>query len=799
MKNNSIKNSLYLIFFASGFTALIYQVVWNRYLSRILGSTTYASATTVSTFMLGLAGGSLLAGKLSSNLRKPLKSYAFLELSLGVYAIFFPYLMMGMDRIYFQAYPMFSNGPGSLLFLRFSLSVVSLILPALVMGATLPLASSFLNRFTSSFDSDLARLYGINTAGAAIGGLLAGFILIPGLGMKKNLFAAAALNFIIAWLALRLSETGHGREKSREQLSGKQKVMDEPVIPFVLFFTGFAFMILEIAIIRALSLCFGSSVYAFSLTISIFIFSLAWGSWRAKRLIELNENIYPVLLPMVFMAGLAILLSVVLVMSIPGLVVLLFSYFLKADYHLFLGWQAFLSFIALFLPALFAGHIFPLSAAVYSRKQADPAGTVGMLYAVNTAGDVLGTLCAGFIFLPVLGMQNSLYLAAFLFFLCATVIAKRAERLYRFIPFLIIPLLVVYLIPKWDYSFFNSAVFYRPGRYVKKILAEKKSHASGRGITVSHSTEASAPNILFQKEGIEAFINVLEDKGIRTLAINGKVDASDGADMSTQRLLGHVPCFLHPDPQKVLVIGWGSGVTAWCASLHGPSRIDAVEICSEVVDASRFFSHVNGNILESPGLNMHIDDGRNFLYASRDRFDVIISEPTNLWIAGIGSLFSIEFFDLVKSRLNPGGIICQWVHCYEISEQDFKTVIRTFSSVFPFCHAFKVGESDLLLTGGFSGISSMDWMKDRISSPAGQDMQKDGISSIEDFLALELASGNDLRIYAGDGELNTDDNSLIEFSAPYSLFIDNQKLIQKLEKSKRNDPPLLQIFTQNKN
>ncbi|MDD5090761.1 MAG: fused MFS/spermidine synthase [Candidatus Wallbacteria bacterium] len=789
-----IKCNLYVIFFFSGFTALTYQVIWNRYLARVLGGTAYASATTIAAFMLGLAAGSLISGKSSVQQKRPLKVYALLELFLGIYAMLYPLIMNHLDHVYYAGYPFFSQNYGRLLTFRFLLSVSTLILPALAMGATLPLVGRFLSRLSGSFENNLAVLYGINTAGAAAGCLTAGFLFIPFLGMTKSLLVSALINFLISGAALRLSNAEMRTEVRINPSSNPNppfSCMSHPLLAISLFAGGFAFMLLEIALIRALSLCFGSSVCAFSMTVSVFIISLAFGSFMAQRLLATNRDLYKILHVILLMTGIAVLLTVMLVTSIPGLVMQLFLIFMKADYRLFLLWQAMLSVIALFLPAFLAGHIFPLTVGVYHRSNAEPGSCIGSLYALNTAGDVAGSLCAGFLILPFLGMQKSIYLSAFLFLLCAAVLAFRSGKSAWYPLLIFLPLLLIFFTPKWDFTFFNSAVFYRPGRFVN---LKRGLSADGKSSLPSLGAAVDAPVILYQKEGVEAFINVLEKKGVRSLAINGKVDASDGADMITQRLLGHVPCFLHPSPENVLVIGWGSGVTGWCASLHNPRSIDAVEICREVVEASKLFRHVNGDILNDPRLSMHIDDGRNFLAGSRKRFDVIISEPTNLWIAGIGSLFSREFFQLAGSRLNPGGLICQWIHCYEISEIDFKTVIRTFTSVFPDSRAFRVNDSDVLLIGHKGPVASLSRIAERFSGPAGIDAQKDGINGIRGLLDLELSSNQDLAAYAGPGEFNTDDNALVEFRAPYSLFLPDQKLIEKLSSHPHGHERLIDLL-----
>ncbi|MDD2714714.1 MAG: fused MFS/spermidine synthase [Candidatus Wallbacteria bacterium] len=770
-----MKKTIFLIFFLSGLSALIYEVVWFRVFARVLGNSTYSSTVTITAFMLGMALGSGILGKISRKWAKPLWAYAGCEAFLAFYSLVFPSLVRLLDYTYLIFHPAFNSSHSGLIFLRFILSLAFLLPPAFAMGATLPLVGRYLSSGSKDFKSDLALLYSCNTAGAALGGAMTGFVLIPFLGIRLSMLTAALVNLLIAAWAFANGRIELAALVNPDQESSSSAlILRNPFPALILFVTSIACMILEIALIRALSLVFGSSVYAFSLTVSVFIASLAFGSYRARIL---ARNSGKALLFLLYSGTASIFLLPILIYLLPPMVIMLFRLFGLIGYGWFLVWQILLTFFIIVLPGFCLGGVFPLTVAEYCTGKRNTGESLGFLYALATAGDVIGTLASGFVFLPLIGMQNTINLSGMLLWMTGFFYFRK-KQLNSTLPLFLIPLLFPMFYPAWDIKLLNSAVYYRPERFLQTpgSTFQPSDHRSDQ------KAAYVLPELLFKEEGVEAEVTVIRHQGVTSLAINGKVDASDGLDMGTQVMLGHLPFLFGGSHKNVLVIGWGSGVTAYSASLWDPEKNTAVEICEEVVQASRLFNHINHGILDHKNLRMVIDDGRNFLAATPEKYDIIISEPTNFWIAGIGSLFTREFFESARGHLKEGGLICQWFHCYDTSPEMLKIALRTFSGVFPEARGYSFSVNDLLVVSGKGDLDPVSLNRAFQVPEIREQLSRLSLNSPEDILRGELLNSEKLRAYCESGPINTDDHPLLEFLAPYSLFTPDQEIIEGIRK-----------------
>jgi spermidine synthase len=320
------------------------------------------------------------------------------------------------------------------------------------------------------------------------------------------------------------------------------------------------------------------------------------------------------------------------------------------------------------------------------------------------------------------------------------------------------------LIPPWDLQVMSAG----PAIYAQGYLERSKAATMS---AVLHSDE-----LLFYRDGPSATVSVTRADGNVALQINGKADASTSpSDMPTQLMLGHLPLLLHPDPRAVLVIGLGGGTTAGAVARHAVERIDVVEIEPAVVEASQFFTRENGDVLKDPRVRMTIADGRNVLLTTPERYDVIISEPSNPWIGGIASLFSVEFFALARQVLKPGGTMAQWVQAYSLSPQDFQMIVRTFRSVFPSTSVWHVSTGDFVILGRMESTPiDLGLLKARYASnPAvRRDLEQIDVRDGTAVLGYFMLSEGDAARYAGDAPLNTDDRLPLEFSAPRALYLD---------------------------
>ena len=384
----------------------------------------------------------------------------------------------------------------------------------------------------------------------------------------------------------------------------------------------------------------------------------------------------------------------------------------------------------------------------------------GLVYAVNTVGSVAGTLAAGFVLIPWVGLPTTLSAAAFVLVGAAVMLVMYADLgpRQRTAAYVMsgLALAAIVVAPPWNRELLSSGVYlYAP--YVPKDL--------------DLETQLEAGTLLYYKDGAPATVSVKRLTGTTTLAVDGKTDASNRSDMLTQKLVAHVPLLLHPAPRSVAIIGLGSGVTLGAALSHPVERADVVEISPEVVEASRFFDTENHQALADPRTHLIVGDGRSHLLLTRRQYDVIISEPSNPWIAGVASLFTREFFEGARARLAPGGIICQWAHTYTISEQDLRSIVATFTSVFPNGTAWMVNDNDVLMVASLDPLVPMlgNIEKHWTRGDAATNLAEVGATDPFHVLSLFLAGPAELSRYSAGADILDDNRMRLEFSAPREL------------------------------
>lgn len=816
MVDRRLKQIIYICFLISGAAGLIYEVVWARQLSLFLGITTYANTAVITAYMAGLAAGSLVIGRLADRHLDSLRLYAWLEVGVGLYAVTTPWLFTLMQTAYAGAAGSLGvTGTVSHL-LRFTLALLLLLVPTFLMGGTLPL---LVRGLTSSFP-DLARvtgrLYGINTLGAALGTWAAGYLLLPGFGVRSTIFLGVLMNLGVAAAILALrrrltpaeiataedAKPPSTRKRARPKAAEVDVLSSTVAKALLIGFTisGFAALVYEIAWIRALTLIIGSSVYAFSTTLTTYLSGIALGSLLYARYLVGDEGRRPAKTtahrpltssgPRLVQAAVlevAIGLSAALGLPLIGLLPALFLRGYQAGLHeSFLLFQAFifaLCFLLMFLPTVFLGALFPLLTSLWTRDAEGVGRGVGTAYAANTGGTILGALLGGVFLLPTLGVQTTLLLAAGLhvavgagFWLMRPAELKGALRYGAAIAALLLFGLTAWLVPPWDRALMTSGVFVNAPR-----LAARQP-----GQTLRERTHER--RLLYYAEGMDGVVSVMDTGEQRLLVINGKADASSKRDLPSQVLIGQLPILMHADPQEVLVIGLGSGITVGSAATHcSISRIDVLEISPEVVAASRFFAAEHGDVLSDSRVDLIVADARNFLLAEAQTYDVITSEPSNPWISGVSNLFTRDFFKLARTRLAPGGVMAQWLQTYSMSVQDVKTVLHTFQTVFPHVSVWMPMRGDLILIGS-NEPHALDYARLEEALALEEirvDLARVGMDSPQKFLRKFLLGGAELASYTAGAPLNTDDRPRIEFNAPRNLyantsFVNQVSIVQHL-------------------
>jgi len=792
-----------LCFFFSGTTGLIYEVLWTRILGLVFGHTVFAITTVLAAFMAGLGLGSYLFGRIADRHARPLRLYGLFEVGIGIYALITPFLFSRAEDIYIPLHRTFGLSFFVFSLCQFLLIFVILLVPTTLMGATLPVLSRFFVRKIETVGGQVGRLYALNTFGAVLGTYAAGFHLLPTLGVRTTLLLAAVANVGIGVLAIVFDRHLH-------QLAGQATtapaaaVSSETTLPagappdrrsaaavwltvVGLGISGAASMMYEVAWTRALSLVIGSSTYAFSTMLVTFLTGLALGSYLYSRFAG-RRRITPVFFGWLQLGiGVGALLVTPFFDRMPEVFLRVFQISQSPGFVKTI--QFFISALAMFVPTLFMGATFPCAIQIAATAVGRVGHDVGRVYFVNTGGAIAGTVVAGFVLIPVWGMQSTLQLAVSLN-LCLALALFVTPRWngWRRGATALIPILALgalYLSPAWDANAMTSGVAIYGQSYFGRL-----------GTVGFRGAVASADRLLYYKDGLSATVSVHRQGELLYMRVNGKTDASNSGDMHTQLMSGHLPLLIRPDAKRALVIGMGSGVTAGAVALHPTERIDLIEIEPAVVEAAAFFVKENRGILTNPKAHVAIADGRNFLLASDGDYDVIISEPSNPWMRGIGNLFSLDFYELTAQRLAPKGIVCQWIHTYGLFPEDVKMVVKTFRSVFPHTTIWNTNRSDLLLIG-----SKDPWTLDnavlqsRYSAIPGlrEDLARLGIHSPLAILADFVLAEEDVAEYSRHALVNTDDLPFLEFSAPDSLYADTVDLNWRVLKSfgRRPFPPVL--------
>ena len=696
---------------ASGMVALAYEVVWLRRLALWLGGTSVASAVTLAAFMAGLALGSALADSMPRSVTRsaPL-AYAGFEAVAAGWAVVFPGLLWLAQ----------SSTLGAPDFVTFSCAFGLLLVPAMALGATWPIV-------TRAIDADAgALLYAVNTTGAVCGVLLTTFVLLPAVGVRTTELLAASGGLVVAaWAALSPPASGVPSAAPPTQVSDKPLALPWPMLTGAVAVAGLASLGLEVVWFRLAATALGASVQANGWVLAVFLATMAGGAAVGRS--------YPrnpatgVGWGLIGLGALAVVGAFAWGQA-PFVVAWLWQ--VGGAEHMLTGSAVVSAIVMAGAPAA-SGLAF--SCAV--RCLADQAAThAGRLYAANTAGGIIGALAGGLWAIPTLELHGSLLLFA------GAAVAMGAWVNRTLWPLLLAAALAMAL-PRWDERLYAVGVHVRISDFAEPTRAAVDRFARRGWDLVSYD------------HGMTAAVAVGRSRktGNLWMSINGNVDASTGDDMPTQVLSAELPLRLAEGAQDVLLVGLASGITAGTA-LRDPRlrSLTVAEIEPAVVRASRFFDHASGAPLDDPRTRLVVNDARAMLARSPAEYDVIISEPSNPWISGVSSLFTLEYWQLVRSRLKPGGVVCQWLQLYGMGPREVQGLLRTFLHVFPDAQLVQTIEgSDVLLIGGLQPL------------PRATD-------------AYPTLSARELTRIAGIGWLNTDDQPRVEWAAPRWLHYDSR-------------------------
>ena len=792
-------------FFLSGFASLIYEMVWTRMMVLIFGATTLAVASVLTIFMGGLALGSLVFGRAVSRWAQPLLVYAVLEIAIGIYGLLIPWILPRLVPLYRAAWEAFGGDFYLFSLARFLLVGAVLLLPTTLMGATLPVLSQLFSAQSERAGRALGILYGINTLGAVAGTFCTGYFLLPMLGVQRSTLVAVLANLLVGVLSLIAWKASSGAWKvpsvvwkassgrasprapmrtapSPSPLAPPARISTEPVRVWLVLLafalSGFCALVYEVAWSRALSLVLGSTLYAFSAMLTTFLVGLSVGSLISAYMVQRLRFPLRAMGVLQVLIALFAFLTLPLMGKLPYLFVSLYNQWRFSPTWIPLVWFG-VSFAMMLLPTLFMGGLFPLVVRLLQGRLPTLGRLAGDVYAVNTVGAIMGSFCTGFILIPAIGIQSSVMAAVYMNLALGLILllacplpasdrgGGRSPRDWVLSSGAVaLGVLLTFIRPAWDVRLMTSGVFLHSSSHADLLEVQ--------GPEAFYKALEKDREIIFYKEGITATVVVESSpSGSRSLRINGRREAGDPF-LRTQVLLGHLPLLLRsePDADQVLVIGWGSGATVGSVAQHPVRRIVGVELEAAIIESSRFFEASNQRPLADPRVEAVINDGRNYLLLTPDRFDAIISQPSLPWITGASSLFTEEFFRLGASRLAEGGIFCQWVSGDAIALEDLRAVAKAFYVAFPHTWILNSVHGDLILVGSNEPLT-LD--PERLESALGQeaiaeDLRRVGIRTVEDLLTLYLFGGAEFERFVHSAVANTDDNAVVEVLGPVRYY-----------------------------
>ncbi|MFH1146180.1 MAG: fused MFS/spermidine synthase [Pseudomonadota bacterium] len=755
------QKAVLVLFFLSGATGLIYEVLWAKLFSLVFGSTILSVTTTITVFLGGLAFGSYLFGRRIDSADSPLRVYAFLELGVGALAVLFLVAYEQMSPLYQALYPYLQDHPVSFSLVRFVLASFLILPPTVLMGGTLPVLCRYLVREDANLARNVGLLYSLNTFGAVAGCLVCAFFLIGLLGVNGTVLFAAAVNIVIGLLVLffckkkasppevspKVSLKGSSPSPRRTPATGSASSL--PVV-CVFAASGFCSLGYEVIWTRSLIFFVGNSIYAFSIMLAAYLTGLVLGSLAVAKWEDRVASLRGFALAEIGI-GVSAWVSVA--------IMVLLSHSPRLEHWLTLtrfplvssaGDQiealfliSGLSLAVMIVPTFLIGMTFPMASRLCISNLELLGRRIGSIYSLNTLGGIAGSFATGFILIPLLGQSKTLMIMVTVnlglgFFL----LSLRKPVVNR---------------QKLAYAAGAVLLIIGVGTGFTRDMIRESIIRTNRG------------KLAYFGEGVDGTVAVFENRaGLpqKEMVVNGTAAGSTFYSKRYMRLLGHLPLLLHRDPQDVLVICLGTGTTLGAAWAHrGLESLTCVELSSAVRDAARLFQKENRGVLDDPTVRLVLADGRNHLLLSSSNYDVITLEPPPPREMGVSSLYSTEFYGLCRRRLRSGGLICQWIPLLDQSEHDTKMLIKTFLRSFPHSQLWLPVNADALLVGSLSPLElKVDQLEARAKMPrVRQSLEEIGFADARQLLACLYLNEKALDSYVKDSGILRDNSAEVEY------------------------------------
>jgi spermidine synthase len=714
-----------LLLLGSGFSALVYQILWLRLLGLVFGVTVHAASTVLAAFMAGLAIGSLAAGRLADRSAVPLRWFGVAEILIGATALCTPWLLDALDLLYRQLYASVSGDVRVLTVLRFACSLALLIVPTTLMGATMPLVLRSSVARGSEFGTRAAALYAANTTGALAGAFVTGYYLVSTIGISAAFQLAAAINLLVGLTALLWPGRPNAAAARAPDHATEEPDETRRLVLVAFAVSGFVGLALEIVWFRALVMFLPATTYVFTTILTLVLGGIAAGSALATRMLRRERD---------WLAWLALLQAGIGITAVASLAAQAWTYT-----H---GWRtgATLQASALsVLPAtILMGAAFPIGLHYWTIGRGGDEGRtgdrVGRFYLVNLSGAIAGAVAAGFVLVPSLGTRMAVIAIAGLSLLSGLALlgpVRRRRPRYAAV------------VGLGSFALFFAIALVLPDP-LDAVLARRYG----------------GERPLWRDEGAQATVTVQQGEA-RVMYLDGLHQANDSpAMLATHRQIGTLAMALHRRPADALVIGLGGGATAGAVAQFADASVDVIELSPSVAAAAELFRHANGNVLRRPNVRLRIDDGRNYLLLSGKQYDVITADIIQPFHAGAGNLYSREYFALASRALREEGVMLQWIG--HRAESQYKLIARTFLDVFPNTTVWADGT---LLAGTKASLRlSESSFQNRLADPVhAKALASADVGSYADLLRLYTAGPEELRAFISDGPVLTDDRPLVEF------------------------------------
>lgn len=799
--SQSNRGIFYLMVFFSGFAGLLYQILWMRQLGLLLGNTSYAAAITLGMFFLGLAMGSWFWGNRCTRLPKPLQTYAWLEVGIAVSGIIFLVILNYFHSLYPIIYQ--SVGPGTnLLILKCLLTFLMVFPPSFFMGGTIPVLGQFLIRTQTSFGTTAAKIYGINTIGAAAGAFITGFFLIILLGFKLTCFLGIFISLAIAMVSFVLARRPEPEATpvtipeqkpiTSKKSAAKKKEITEPavekpqavsrsVIYAFAFISGFNVLALEVLWTRMFAQVHENSVYSFSAVLIVVLISLALGALLASWLAKRSTHPIKTLFFLMILSGIGVAISPFIFSSITDKLQMIPTNVTFANYV----WNLFKTgFATIGLPCLVLGIVFPFLMKSEERYADQPGKSIGALSAINTIGAILGAMICGFVLLQFLGMWRSVQIIALSYFIVALIIPTGKNAALRATKILTAFIFIICL----------------------TILNPDKIPVTGTVVGADPET------IVEIWEASDGTVSVVKSDYMgHSIKVNSGYSLGSTSSRIAQILQTRIPLLIYPNTESIFYLGMGTGATAGEAlnkqDFRNIKEVTVCELLPDVVKASKKYmtgkidntDYTNG-LFSDPRAKVIVEDGRNHLMATDKKFDMINADLFIPYHRGTGSLYSLEHYQSAKKRLNPGGVYVQWLPLYQVSEYEFgvitKTMLTAFEQVTLWRHNFQPGGEIVALIGhqNASPLTSDKFNHDEryarrqsISDTDDKAIQNLHLPNQRDILLFYCGNVSASRSLFDNYLINTDDKPIIEYKTPISLHHGKTKGTQKFVADKFSD------------